>query len=263
MKCLKIILSILFITSTSLWAAEVPVEVVGSGVVRIATGEWPPYISKKLKHYGVVSHVIKEAFAEENIKVVYTFFPWKRALKQVMNGNWDASPSWVPTPERLHDFHFSDVVHTSSKVFFYLKDKPFEWRSINDLQNYTIGATLGYTYGETFDKSAENGQIIVVPLRSDLLNFKMLLKGRIELFPVEKEVGFSILGEYFSVEDRKRFTFHPKPVLETSHHLIFTKHAKKSLFLLDKFNQGLAKLKASGEFKRMFEASLRGEYKAE
>ncbi|WP_051310766.1 hypothetical protein [Zooshikella ganghwensis] len=86
----------------------------------------------------------------------------------------------------------------------------------------------------------------------------MLLKGRIELFPVEKEVGFSILGEYFSVEDRKRFTFHPKPVLETSHHLIFTKNAKKSLFLLEKFNQGLAKLKASGEFKRMFEASLRG-----
>ncbi|MBU2712963.1 substrate-binding periplasmic protein, partial [Zooshikella harenae] len=196
-----------------------------------------------------------------NIKVIYTFFPWKRALKQVMSGNWDASPSWVPTPERLNDFYFSDVVHTSEKVFFYLKNKPFEWQTIKDLQYYTIGATLGYTYGEDFDKNAENGHIIVVPLRSDLLNFKMLLKGRIDLFPIEKEVGFSILSNYFNAEDNAKFTFHPKPVLETSHHLIFTKNSKKSLYWLEKFNHGLAKLKVNGTFKRMFEASRRGEYK--
>ncbi|MBU2714317.1 hypothetical protein KCG35_25035, partial [Zooshikella sp. WH53] len=70
MKCLKIILSLLLLTSTLVWAKEEsvdPIYVAGSGVVRVATGEWPPYISKNLKHYGVVSHVIKEAFAEENI----------------------------------------------------------------------------------------------------------------------------------------------------------------------------------------------------
>lgn len=42
--------------------------------VRLATGEWPPFISKRLKHHGVVMRIIKESFAVEGITVEYQFF---------------------------------------------------------------------------------------------------------------------------------------------------------------------------------------------
>ncbi|MCP4162741.1 MAG: hypothetical protein GY760_21990 [Deltaproteobacteria bacterium] len=31
--------------------------------IRIAVGEWPPYYSESLKHYGPALHVVTEAFA--------------------------------------------------------------------------------------------------------------------------------------------------------------------------------------------------------
>lgn len=250
-------------TPFSILATEQQYQEVSKSVIRIATGEWPPYTSKKLKHYGVFSHIVTKSFAKENIHVVYNFFPWKRAFEQVLTGKWDASPTWVPTPERLQDFHYSDVVYINQKVFFYIKKNKFSWRSINDLKEYIIGSTLGYTYGEEFDTAAENGDIQVVPVRSDSLNFKMLLKGRIDIFPIEKDVGLAIIKDKLGIEAQTIFTYHPKAVMETTHHVIFTKQGDRGYIFKEKFNRGLNKLIASGELKAMIESSLRGEYETE
>lgn len=255
----KLVSILCFSFSCGLFAAEETDYLTSAHVIRIATGEWSPYISTKLKNNGVISHIISEAFAKEGVKVIYTFFPWKRAFKQVMAGHWDASPSWAPTPERLEDFYFSDVVHIGRKIFFHLKKNNFEWSSFNDLEKYTIGATLGYTYGEEFDTAAEEGRITVVPVRSALLNFNMLFKGRVDIFPIEKEVGFAIINANYS-EKSELFSFHSKPILETTYHLIFTKRNDKSKFWLKKFNTGLNKLRDSGEFSAMMKASIKGDY---
>jgi len=54
-KIVKWILAILMILSLSnIGLAE--------KTICIATGEWPPFVSKDLKHYGVVNHIIAEAF---------------------------------------------------------------------------------------------------------------------------------------------------------------------------------------------------------
>ena len=35
--------------------------------LHLATGEWPPYVSKGLQHDGVTAHIVTEAFAAEGI----------------------------------------------------------------------------------------------------------------------------------------------------------------------------------------------------
>lgn len=58
----------------------------GKDTIRITNGEWPPYLSKKLPHYGFASHLITEAFATVNVEVEYGFFPWKRAFRNAQEG---------------------------------------------------------------------------------------------------------------------------------------------------------------------------------
>ena len=52
---------------------------VAEETIRITNGEWPPYMSKKLKHYGLASRITTEAFASQGVKVEYGFFPWARS----------------------------------------------------------------------------------------------------------------------------------------------------------------------------------------
>ena len=68
--------------------------------IMISIGEWHPFISKELPHYGIVSHIISEAFAESQIKMKYGFFPWKRSYNYVKTGKYHASAIWGKTEER-------------------------------------------------------------------------------------------------------------------------------------------------------------------
>ena len=43
--------------------------------IRITLGEWSPFISKELPHYGIVPHIISEIFNEAGVNVQYGFFP--------------------------------------------------------------------------------------------------------------------------------------------------------------------------------------------
>ncbi|OIQ20453.1 MAG: hypothetical protein BM556_00495 [Bacteriovorax sp. MedPE-SWde] len=80
---IKFILS-LFIFLTSLSDAS------GKTLV-IATGEWPPYISKTEEKYGCVGKLIVDSFKTQGITVQYTFFPWKRAYELAKAGQFDAT----------------------------------------------------------------------------------------------------------------------------------------------------------------------------
>lgn len=93
MKSIKQMLIVLFFLSISL-------NVYAQESIRLTNGEWPPYLSKDLKHYGVASRIVTEAFDLEGIKVEYGFFPWERALELAKHGDWDGSLVWFHTPKR-------------------------------------------------------------------------------------------------------------------------------------------------------------------
>jgi polar amino acid transport system substrate-binding protein len=134
--------------------------------IRITNGEWPPYLSEHLKHYGLASRIITEAFALEGVKVSYGFFPWKRSFILAQNGEWDGTAVWFKSPGREQDFYISDPVIEASYVFFHLKSRRFDWNDVDSLKPYTIGATLEYNYGEAFEQAEKNGLINVQDRKS-------------------------------------------------------------------------------------------------
>ena len=56
--------------------------------IRIAIGEWPPYTSKELKHYGVVSRIVAETFALEGVKVVILLLRSESFLRKNCVWQW-------------------------------------------------------------------------------------------------------------------------------------------------------------------------------
>lgn len=230
--------------------------------IRFTNGEWPPFTSQGLKHYGVYSHLVSEAFALAGIKVEYEFLPWSRSYQYVVRGQRDGSLTWAPTPEKEAQVLFSDGVVRHTKVCFHLKEFAFDWRRLEDLSGIRIGATASYTYGREFDTAASEGRLRVEFVSDDLQNLKKLFKRRIKLFVSDIDVGYDLVSTHFSPHEARSITHHPKPIQETLTCVIFTrKNPDKSRRLLAIFNKGLRTLRERGVYDEMFAAARRGAYR--
>lgn len=214
-------------------------------VIQISNGEWAPFMGKDLPHHGFVSRIVADAFAMEGVRVEYGFYPWARAYFLAQHGQVDASIGWYRTPERERDFLFSDAVFVESQVLFFLKDKPLFWKTLADLRNRNIGATLGYTYGAEFQAMEESKAINVERTPSDEQNLKKLLAGRIDAVIISQAVGERLL-KTLDGTSAARIGLDPRPVNAGPLHVIFPRKQPQSGDWLRRFNRGLKKLKATG-----------------
>ena len=226
-------------------------------IVRITNGEWPPYLSEHLPHYGIASRIVTEAFALQGIAVQYGFFPWPRALASAKTGIWDGTAVWQHSEERERDFYFSEPVFDSGGyVFFHLKKTAFTWSNIDDLARYRIGITNDYFYGEEFQSAVKLGKLAVEGVTSEEQNFRKLLGERIDAFPIIAVVGFAMLNQHFPPSEASRITHHPKILYNKPMFLLLSKKDPRNQKLMEEFNQGLQKLKASGKFDVYLRAAL-------
>ena len=216
-------------------------------IVHLTTGEFPPYTSKKLDHFGVANRIIAEAFALEGYQVKFSFFPWKRAYQEAASGEFAGSSYWAKTTERVEQCYFSNPIWEDGWVFFHLKSYPFKWESFNDLKGIPIGGTLEYSYGENFYKAEKEGIIKIQWVPMDILNYRKLKLGRIKIFPNVKIVGYYDLKNNFPPEEFRLFTHHPKQWNVSTNHLVMSKKLEKSKYLMEIFNRGLKRLRESGK----------------
>lgn len=235
---------------------------VAGEAIRISTGEFAPWSSEALKHKGFTNHVISEAFKLEGYEVEFVFYPWKRVYESAKSGEkFQATSYWYPSEDRAKDFHYSDPLQEDAIVFFHLKSNALsDWESLDDLKGERIGATAGYTYTAEFWDAAKSQRLNIQEAKSDELNFKKLLKGRIDLFPSDPLVGQKLLQEVFDSEVAETVTYHPKPLVAPTGHLLFSKQLANGEELVATFNRGLAKLRDSGQYAQFQADLIAGKY---
>lgn len=226
--------------------------------IRLSSGEWPPYTSENLPHSGLASRIVTEAFALKGITVEYGYFPWARSLKLAQDGEWDGSLIWHKSPDREQDFYFSEPVVTGQNVFFHLKSHNFDWKEMKDLAGQHIGATIDYDYGEAFAQAEKAGQITVERVSSDEQNFRKLLAGRIDIFPLDLDVGLAMLRQNFTPEEVAQITYHPLPIESYPYSLILSKKVPRNAELIVLFNAGLKELIDSGKMQQFIDESRQG-----
>ncbi|KPA11666.1 amino acid ABC transporter periplasmic protein [Candidatus Magnetomorum sp. HK-1] len=174
---------------------------------------------------------------------------------------YDASSFWFITEDKQKVFHYSDSLNTEKTVFFHLKTTKIpDWKTMQDLSKFRIGATRGYSYSKEFWQAGKNGIINIEEASSDETNFKKLLKERIDIFPSGIVVGYGTLNKLFDRTRVDMLTYNPQVLRESTSHLIFPKNSPKSLKYLEAFNKGLDKLKTEGLYQKFYDDLLAGRY---
>lgn len=227
--------------------------------IRLANGEWAPYLSQHLKYHGAASHIISAAFSKVGVTVEYGFFPWKRAYKLAQKGEWHGTPVWVYTATRAKDFIYSAVVIEDSEYLFHLKSLDLRWTNVEDLRGLNIGATLHTVY-PLFEKAEAQG-ILKLERAGNYANlYRRLIKGRIDAIPNVRQVGLYFLRATLSREERRRITYSPTIIQERRYHLILSKKHPASKRLLELFNDGLDQIRKNGMYDQILKQLEDGFY---
>lgn len=243
MLCLRIILlSLLF---------SVPVSARDVIKIRLSNQEWAPYMGKNLAYYGIFSRLVKEAFARENVEVSYEFYPNNRTLEVARKGILDGSFGWAISAERQKDLLYTDPVVSANMVFFERIGSKNNWDKLSDLKNRRIGITLGNYYSDEFALLEKQKILNTDTAADDIAGFRKLIAGHIDLFPIDAEVGQYLLQQNFPADKRMQITWQKKAFwIAPMHVVIWNKHPRAAELIL-RFNQGLKKLKDSGDFQKL------------
>ncbi len=225
--------------------AAMTTNIFANETITLAIGDWAPYTSQKDKKGKISEVIVSEAFTLENIVVKLEYYPWIRSYLMTTQGDVAGTFPWFYNDKRNKETIYNkEPLIAENEVIFHLKSLDFKWKDFSDLKNYIIGGTIGYNHNVIL---AEHG-IKTDQVNSDLLNFKKLLKGRIDLFPVSYNVGYYILNKSFSPELAANVTNQPKAIQEGKMFVLFSKKIPNGQALADKFDIGLKKLKASGRY---------------
>ncbi|WP_199179894.1 substrate-binding periplasmic protein [Chromobacterium sinusclupearum] len=237
------------------WVAllATPVEAAPRLKITLSNQEWPPYMGQELPYDGILSRLVKEAFARGGVDVAFRYYPNNRTLQSARNGQVDGSFGWAPTAERKRDLLYTLPVLSARMVFFQRKERPLAWSRWSELKGARVGITVGNFYSDDFDAQVKNGTLTVDNAPDDLINLRKLIAGRIDLFPIDQEVGKYLIAHHFSpaqgaVLEAQNKTFWAAPL----HVVIWRKHARGPE-LVERFNRGLKALQDSGDFERLLQ----------
>lgn len=212
-------------------------------VVRMSTGQWPPYTGVQEDGGGAVTQLVEAAFASQGISVDLSYSPWKRAYMLVKSGAQDGSYPWVWSQERAKDFYFSNPIMYSKFYFYHRADLDFDWDDLSDLKGLTVGLTRG-SYMARMTSAADRYGFNISINDNDLSNFKLLLEGRIDVFPMDSVVAEHALAEHFPEAERKRIARHPNMYFQAPLSVVFHKSSEGGRELVKAFNAGLEKVRS-------------------
>ena len=250
--------------------------------IKLAASDYPPFLKNRgLAHMGVGAHIVTRSFENVGIKVKYRFLPWSKGMTEAKRGKKvDGAILWLKKPDREIDFEYSDKVVAETNVFFHLKDKPFSCNFNGKLlgedcmkdiakNNVRVGGIFKFSYSDAFDKAVgkkgdkDDPSNAIIKFfkreRKSLLNFRKLIKGRIDIYPHEINVGYYELNNNLK-KYASQVTHFKVPLQESPSYLIMPKKNSYSRDVVSKFNKGLRLLRESGEYDKMLALDKIGGY---
>lgn len=218
--------------------------------VVLVTGDLPPYVDISKENYGCEPEIVSSAFDEVGIKIKFKFYPWNRCQYMVEKGTVFATFPYSKNEEREDKFLFSSPILWASTSFFYDERhiKKFSYNELTDLKSYRIGALEGYFYIEML----ENAGLKLDSTDTEISGIKKLIKGRIDLIPIDSIQGRILLDTNFP-DDSQYIQMLKKPLVRSAHHLMVSKTYPNSKEILKQFEKGLNLIKEKGVYDKILD----------
>jgi len=196
---------------------------VAAPAVRLASDEWPPYVSASLPGNGISGAYTQAVLTRLGSAPAIDYFPWKRTLEVGMNDPRYAGLLAVwRTPQREAQCYFSSPIGATMTVLAYLKESPVVASALRDLREAQIGTVAGYSNGEEFDGMVRRGVLHVQEGVNDETNLRKLLSKRFDAMVIEKRVLRHLLSsQRFTSAERDRIAFAENLFHERTVHICF------------------------------------------
>lgn len=220
--------------------------------VTLSANDFPPYNSPSLPNNGMLGAITSAAFAKMGDKVVISYRPWARALKEGKKGLTQGVIAVWHSPERANYLAFSHPIYTS-KIGFYARTnfRP-DVSNLSKLKNLRIGVVQDYANPPAF--TAAQLQTDEVP--DDTTNLVKLANGRVDLVLIDKDVANYIINHRLSALKDKLLWLEPT-VSTVSVYNTFSKQSPGWEKRLANFNKGLALIQKDGTLAQIIQNSQR------
>lgn len=191
--------------------------------VRLASDEWPPFVSSALPENGLSGAYSAQVFARLGNMAVIEYFPWKRTMEVGMHDPRFAGLLAVwRTPQRELQCHFSAPIGSTLNVLAYLKEAPVVASTLRELRKVEVGTVAGYSNGEEFDALVRRGVLQVQEGVNDETNLRKLLNKRFPAMVIEKRVLRHLLSRHrLPRAERERIAFADNLFHERTVHICF------------------------------------------
>ncbi|GGY12690.1 substrate-binding periplasmic protein [Paludibacterium paludis] len=223
----------------------------------LSNQEWPPYMGEQLQEGGMLTALVSAVLDKAGLSARYVYLPNNRALASARSGKLDGAVGWAPTPERSRELVFTEPVLMARMVFFQRKGERLPWSSLRDLSRYRIGITIGNTYSEVFSSLQAQGVLHTDGAGDDLTNLRKLQAGRIDLFPIEADVGRYLVARYLN-GGNSGLTPQSRAFWTAPLCVAIRADRPNAREMVARFNHALRAMKASGELERRVAAYRAG-----
>jgi polar amino acid transport system substrate-binding protein len=210
-----------------------------------AEDSWTPYSNKQGQ--GISTNIVQAAFAKAGLETQVVVRPYARVLHDVKVGALDAGYNVTRQQNTEQDFIFGKEPILQASAYWYFRADSAPVATLQKVPDgYRVGSIIGYEYGDMFEIERPRFKEVRVPRQIQLI--KMLQQGRIDAALMFEEEANQTLKQMGLNETaiRKGMFNHTSDI-----YLAFSRNKPHSQELAQKFDEGIKKLKETGEYKRL------------
>jgi polar amino acid transport system substrate-binding protein len=202
---------------------------------------WEPYANPD--GTGMSVDIVRAAFKSVGIEVTFEVIPYARLLQEVQAGNYIGGFNVAREPSREDAFLWgNEMLFLARAHYYHYRSRLLEASSAKELRHgEKVGVILGYEYGEHFHTNT--GISKVWGKRHDQI-IRMLQAGRVDSVILFEKTANLFLAEMNLLNE----VFAAFPSEPSRIYVAFSRQHPQAGHYLAKLDEGLARIKANGEY---------------
>lgn len=207
---------------------------------------WEPYA--KADGTGLSVDIVRAALGSVGVEVTFEAIPYARLLQEVQAGKFVGGFNVAREPSREDAFLWGrEMLFLAHAHYYHCRSRLLEASSAEELRGgERVGVILGYEYGEKFHENQDIAK--VWGKRHDQI-LRMLEVGRVDtVILFEKTANLFLKMMNLQEEVFAAFPSEPSKI-----YVAFSKQHPDALYYMEKLDEGLARIKANGEYQAILE----------
>ncbi|MDO9616442.1 MAG: transporter substrate-binding domain-containing protein [Pseudomonas sp.] len=223
--------------------------------LRLVTGDdYAPFTGKALPAGGMLTQVVRAALQRSNIDSSLDWQPWNRGYLKTLRGQYDATFPYVRTPQREEVFLYSEPLFVAEQHIFSRAGQVIEINDVPSMQGLRLCYPLGWQPPPIIQQLLDDGQLRRHSPTGLNECARLLLMDRDDFFISDRRLGETALQ--LSGVPVEQFRRSDSAISRSTLHLIVPRSHPQAAVIIAQFNQGLAQLRASGDYQRLLERNL-------